>query len=451
MKKTKTIICGKIEIDGKQYDAEIIDDIFILKDEDLSNNLSRHIIGKVVLFIPTAKGGPDYYVFIEKRLTSYYSCTSFNILLLYRNYKDCENLYFEIESKGFTNAINSSFSNEANVLDYIDDNLNKDLFSSSITIENTQFQCSFSNIAKLKRNNLCPADFTSCLKLVPKDGLFVDKIKTVYDFAIKLLQFLTINTYSVIDEIRIINKEGGYSTIEIFEETTDLDIKNDRYLSIKPFSKNIGLMLECFPNSIKRQYNLYHYKREWVFEFDIVRLSGAFEDVFREYVEKSDAYKMVITKRKTEISYDELKKVLKEFSEQHNLGSNADFQFCKKLFEDYGGTLKNKLEFALNDFCSVMDYIIIDTSFFYSPALFETRLKDARNAVCHGLHNKKIDWKNAANDTLILQEIIYFILLKYKMKLPVEQIKESLDISFGNLNKQASFYKKDDPRIKWVD
>ena len=131
--------------------------------------------------------------------------------------------------------------------------------------------------------------------------------------------------------------------------------------------------------------------------------------------------------------------MLKDFSATHGLKDNEDFNFCRKLFDDYGGTLKNKLEFALNDFCETMDYRIIDNKFLYSPTLFETRLKDARNAVCHGLHNKIIDWRNAANDTLVLQEIIYFIILKYKMRLPEEQIRECLDISFGKLNKGISF------------
>lgn len=121
------------------------------------------------------------------------------------------------------------------------------------------------------------------------------------------------------------------------------------------------------------------------------------------------------------------------------------------MFDIYGGTLKNKLEFVLTDFCKSMDLIIIDDSFFYSPAKFETRLKDARNVICHGRYDNKIDWRNAANDTLILQELIYFMLLKYKAKMPRNKIKDCLDTSFGYLNKMSSLYKKNDPRIKWED
>ncbi len=451
MHNIKTIIYGKTSIDEKSYDAEIINDVFVLRKELFDEELISKIVGHVVLFIPEPKVGPKYYLYIEKRLTAYYSGTSFKIQLLYRRYDDVEEKCFEIESKGFTNSINTSFNNDESVLDFIKNNLEKDLLSCNFYVESTGYRCSFRNLAKYKQNNLCPVDFTSCLRLIPADGAFVDKIKDVYDFSLKLLQFITINTYSIIDEIRIMNSAGGYAVVEIFDDYSDFDANNDKYLSIRPLEKNISQLLEFFPNGITRQYNLYHYKREWVFEFDIVRMSGVFEDVFRDNVEKSDPYRSQLNERKGEISYKELKKLLKDFSATHGLKDNEDFNFCRKLFDDYGGTLKNKLEFALNDFCETMDYRIIDNKFLYSPTLFETRLKDARNAVCHGLHNKIIDWRNAANDTLVLQEIIYFIILKYKMRLPEEQIRECLDISFGKLNKGISFYKKDDPRNKWID
>ena len=134
----------------------------------------------------------------------------------------------------------------------------------------------------------------------------------------------------------------------------------------------------------------------------------------------------------------------KEFSDKYSLQTNADFLACKKYFEDYSGTLKNKLSFILRDFCKNMDFIPIDTHFFYSPVLFDQRLKNARNVMCHGQFDKKIDWRSAANDTYLLQELIYFIILKYGMKLKIEKIKECIDLSFGWLNYDLSLCKTDD-------
>lgn len=450
MNNKKVLIYGKADLNGRVFDAEIIDNVFVLRSDAFSKELVSLVLNGIVLFVPEARSGPKYYLCVSKMLNTYYSSISFEIQLLYRKYNDVNETHFEIESRGFSNAINSSFNPEQGVLDFIEENLNKDFLSCNINIDGIPFRCSFSNIAKYKNNNLCPVDFTSCLKLIPEDHNFTDKIRVVFNFALKLLQFLSINTYPIVDEIRVANTEGGYSKVEFFEDFSDKDNKNDKYLSVQPFSDKISQLLECFPSGITRQYNIYHYKREWVFEFDIVRLSGAFEDAFRDNVEKSSEYKILLTKRKEDIAFKELKQLLNDFSNKHSLANNEDFMSCRKLFDDYGGTLKNKLEFAINDFCKTMNYIIVDSGFFYSPTLFETRIKDARNAICHGLHNKKIDWKNAANDTLILQEIIYFILLKYKMKMPEEMIKDSIDCSFGTLNRSTSFYKKDDPRIKWV-
>lgn len=157
----------------------------------------------------------------------------------------------------------------------------------------------------------------------------------------------------------------------------------------------------------------------------------------------------IIEKKKKEIHYDELSTLLKDFAKKYKVKSNEDFRTCTMMFDIYGGTLKNKLEYVLTDFCNTMKMIVIDTGFFYSAMQFEGRIKDSRNSICHGLNSKKIDWKNVGNDTLLLQELVYFMLLKYKLKLPTSKIKNILDTSFGYLNSQLSFYKKDDPRIKW--
>lgn len=173
--------------------------------------------------------------------------------------------------------------------------------------------------------------------------------------------------------------------------------------------------------------------------------------MFRENIEKREEFNSIVIKKKEEIHFDELKKEIKSFAKKYKIFNKKDFYASFKIFEDYGGTLKDKLVFALESFCVTMDYIIIDMnmSWIYSPAAFETRIKDARNAICHGLHTKKIDWKNAATDTFVLQELIYFIILKYKVKIEDKKIRKCIEASsFSSINKKA-FFSRNDKRIRW--
>ena len=452
MKKLDSYIVGTMQINDKAFAVEIIGDILVVKTDLVLNKEQRAVIVNHVVSVKTkGKGSPMLYLYIDKRANAYYSAETFHILLLYREYEKTNNIQFEIISKGLTNAVNSDRKSGKDPLYKIKHNLGKNFLKTTTTFDNCEYDVCFCNMAIQNDNNLCPAEFTSALILRPKDGVFFNKLFSVFNFAIQFIQFVSLNTYPIIDHFIVRNDSDGFSEIEIYKDFDEYDSKNDRYLSIVSFHQYIDRFINCFPDIIPYRHNAFHYKREWIYEFDIVRMSGMFEWVFRELLEKSETYKNSLKKRKKKIHYNELSATIKAFSKKYNLGENEDFAFCKQMFDTYGGTLKNKLDFVLTDFCKSMDLIIIDNSFFYSPAKFETRLKDARNVICHGLYKKKIDWKNAANDTIILQELIYFMLLKYKAKLPRGKIRDCLDTSFGYINKSSSLYKKNDPRIKWVD
>lgn len=448
MEKYSSIIVGKVTILGKDYDAELINDVLAIKCEIMIKEVNT-ILNATIEFIPIAKGGPIYYLFIDKKNTDDYSYTSYHVLLLYRHFKSEREIGFEIISKGFTNAVNVPIRNLKDPFHNIRKNLEKEFLKADVRICENEYKSCFINHGFIKNNNLCPADFSTGLKLIPKDNKFIDKISEIYNFAIKFLQFITLNSYPKIDSFIIFNDKGGYSEIEINDDYSKCDDANDKFLYIRCLNKNINKIIDAFPNAMTRQHNLYHYKSGWVFEFDIVRLSGTFEGVFRENVEKNKTYKKIIEKKKKNIHYNDLLKILNDFGTKYEIKTNDDFNACTMMLKEYAGTLKNKLEFVLNDFCETMNMIVIDTGLFYSAKQFETRIKDSRNSICHGLNKKKIKWKSIGNDTLLLQELIYFMLLKYKMKISSSTIKMILDESFGHLNSQLFLYKKDDPRIEW--
>ncbi|MDY0138127.1 MAG: hypothetical protein RBR50_00320 [Candidatus Izemoplasmatales bacterium] len=448
--ENKRIIVGKIKIGENDYYSEIIDMTLNVKFVHVLSEERKLIIDKIIAFFPEARGKTIFYLKLGKLLQSYYSYESYEILLVHRDMGD-KKTYFELLSKGLVNALNIKEDNPGDFLEEISKKINCPILECEVNIKGNKYKCSFVNRALITKNNLCPAEFITGIQLVPLDGKFEDKFYDVYQFSLKLIQFVSLDTYTKIDSFVIYNDIGGYSEIEFPNNNDkDIDLKNNQYLSLNACEENLPKLLELFPDKIVRQHNLYHYKKEWVYEFDIVRMSGAFEDSFKEYVEKDKKYKDKLKKKQDEMFYKELSDLITKFAKEHNIKQNDDYNACRHMFDIYSGTLKFKLEYVLNDFCKTLDFIIVDTSYFYSPSKLEIRLKDARNAIAHGLHDKPIDWKNAANDTIVLQELIYFILLKYKAKLTNKQIKNTLSLSsFEQVNRNASFYKKDDPRIKW--
>ena len=148
----------------------------------------------------------------------------------------------------------------------------------------------------------------------PKDGIFFNKIFSVFNFAIQLIQFVSLNTYPIIDHFIVRNDSDGFSEIEIYKSFEECDSKNDRYLSIVSFRQYIDRFISCFPNIIPYRHNVFHYKREWIYEFDIVRMTGMFEWVFRDLLAKNKKYEASLKKRKKEIHYNELSAIIKTFS-----------------------------------------------------------------------------------------------------------------------------------------
>lgn len=447
MQQYLDIVEGTVTISGNDYDAELINDSLVIKKVKYNFKNAKSIINNTIEFIPKFNKKQTYYLYIDKIIISTHSCDEYHVLLLYRHYDDFEEISFEIMSKGFTNSINRSRHNLKTPFYNIKKNLEKEFIKTQISICDKKYEASFINRADYKVNNLLPIDFTTSLILKPIDGKFVDKIIDVYKFAISFLQFITLNTYTKIDKLLIINNVEGNSEIEINDNNnSSYDYDNTRYLYLNCLGTKICDVMNAFPDIMTRQHNAYHYKKEWVFEFDIVRLSGTFEGVFNKHVADDKDYLKLINSRKKEICYEELFRLLKDFEKEHKIKNNDDFDACMSSISKYSGTLKNKLEYVLTDFCKTMKMIQISADFFYSPEKFESRIKNSRNAICHGL-NSKIDWKNIKFDTLLLQELIYFILLKYKIHLSPKKLVAVLDESFGYLNKELSFIKNKETKI----
>ncbi len=437
---------GTAVVNGKSYEALINGDSFAIRSPFLRMEDKKQIIDNLIEFSPDGQHKPTYYIYLKEYKENCDGYEVFFLLLLYEKFnveEDC----FEIESKGFINCVNPPFKRDQNVLKQINERFKGVCLETKAIINQKEYRCIFENrFIPSNKNNLCPGVFTTAMKLIPTDEKFVENMRDIFFFSKRLLSFVTLNTYPVFDSFRIYNTCGGYSDIEVFDNNDDPKYANGRFLYLKPFGSDLSKLLNLFPNLVERQYNLFHYNQEFVYEFDIVRISGLFERVFEESVKEDPIYQKELKERQNSIGHNELKEIFKQHSKKYKLGNNEDFTFCKKLFDGYGGTLKNKLKFSLDVFCKTMGYQIKETAFLYTPSQFEKRLKDARNAVCHGLPGGKVNWRGVAEDTYVLQELIYFLLLKYKARFNEGQIKESLDESFGGLNFNLQFDKIGQPK-----
>lgn len=452
MEKFDKFLPGTMQLCGIDFPVEIINDSLVVKMNGLlSKEHKKAILSHVVSVRLKEKRSSVLYLYIDKIISGYFFAKVFHILLSYEEFEGTNNVCFEIISKGLIPAVNVKRKIGKDQLYDIKHNLGKKFLNAVTSFDGNEYDCCFENIALINNESLCSANFSTALLLKPKDGSYCDKIFSVFNFAIQLIQFVSLNTYPVIDHFIVRNDQDGYSEVKIYQSFEEYSFKNDRHLNISLFGRYINRFINCFPDIVPYRRNVFHYKAEWINEFDIVRMTGMLEWVFKNYVEKSKKYQNILKKKKKEIHYDELSNLIDIFSKKYKLKGNADFDSCKQMFYVYGGTLKAKLEYVISDFCNSMGFIIIDNSYYYSPALFETRLKNARNVICHGLYEKEIDWYSASCDTKILQELIYFMLLKYKAKLPSAKIKNCLRTSFQDINTESSLYKKNDPRIKWDD
>lgn len=259
----------------------------------------------------------------------------------------------------------------------------------------------------------------------------------IYNWVKNLLMFVTINRYTKIDMFMCLLENGGYLEPEIInDEGNNYGI--DSVLSYSDMKEQGSLFFSNVYNLFMHPRRLYLYEDGPVHDFDIVMITGTFEDAFNKYVVKT-GYKDEMIKIEKEIKKDELIVMLKNHSKKIKKKYKNDFKNAIKVVNDYSSSLKNKLSFIYNAFIKTMKFDeekIEKFSFFYNPSNLDKRIKDARNDICHGLESSKIDWRGARNDCIIVQEFIYFIVLKYFLNCSDSKIRHNLNTAFS-FNKEV--------------
>lgn len=289
----------------------------------------------------------------------------------------------------------------------------------------------YSNLKE--RKNGMPYEMNTFISL-ESSSFELGDLLDLYNWTKSLLTFITINRYTKIDLFMCMldnESSGGYLEPQLFTEKDNV-IGIDRVLSYSCMKKNC----EVFFNNVNKfflyPHRLFLYDDNVIHDFDIVLITGTFERVFDKYVTET-VLKKKIERMKKGIQLDQLNEMLKKHRNKIKEEYKEDFNNAITVVSKYTMSLKSKLSFIYEDFLKTMKYDsdkIKKFSFFYNPSKLEKRLKDARNDICHGLENPDVDWSGALNDCLVVQEFIYFIILKYCLKESNIMIKKNLSKAY---------------------
>lgn len=406
---------GLLKTKEKEYEALLTEKYLYVKFEETLN--PKDLLGRPLTFVSDRKPPQKFSLVLDfQNIGGDYF--PFHILLLHELIDESsKKTYFQIESKGLFRALNN-LSDLSRV--GLAKSTEKEKHQCEIKIESKIYKCSFVNLLLAKNIN-----FTTAIRLEPKDGLDESQIKDVYRFAKSLIEFLTLNTYSKIDNFEIYNEYKTCTEVLINQETNTE--ANNHFLFIGKI-KNLKQLLECFPSKIGQQSSLFYYDENF-HDFDIVRMLGKFEGLFNDFVEKSKEYIKQKKAFSESVHLDELKEILKGFKEKHGLNKNRDFDSILDSVGKYGSSLSSKLEYTFDNLSKVLNLSPSPQKFFCSSSMNAMKtLRDFRNAICHGHTNTKRT-SDLLLDSMILQMMIYFLILKYIAELSDSTIKKCFDNS----------------------
>lgn len=400
-------ICGigSIIHNSISYDACISNNKCIIANEDfkLITDLNQKWV-EFKWFNSTYEKEFEYYksfmVFLENPKYINSNQIEFEISYAFQFYnKKIKNITFT--SKALTNFYNEKINAKEFKKEYLIKKLEETMHKTStyeVPLSFGLFSFRFENeIFYMPReeiiNNIFPFDFKTTLTIEKKnENICYDEILKLIKYFFDFNRFISLNKYTKIDDcfIELIDSDENDSVIEvgIFKNYMN-NYKFEECFNILDFGDSITKFLVENGKFLNHSDNMYHFENGKTYAFDSVRISGAFEKIFKKYVKVNEI----------------------EGNQQKNQSKY----------------LKDKLEYIFKKYCDCLNYNYDKAiNFFYDPKNMSVRFKDARNDIAHGLENDKINWYKVSKDGFFVQQLIYFMILKYALNVPNEKIKNSL-------------------------
>lgn len=284
-------------------------------------------------------------------------------------------------------------------------------------------------------NAIAPYTPQTVLTFEKEEGFInCEDILLLIKYVFNLNRFITLNKYTKIDWCSL-NYNDNTIRVEILKEYEKTNECNESF-KLSDFGNKAVAFFENNGDFLKHSDNMYLFEEDRIYAFDIIRISGAFEKIFNKYVSKSLEYKKNIDKIKEEVHYREFKSIVDQFVKNMKLERNEIFNNMYRNFTNFD-TLKQKLDFIIKSFSKTMKFNcddIKDFSIFYTPKDLSQRFKNARNDIGHGLEKTETNWRGASEDSIFVQQLIYFIILKYKLNVADENIFKALNRIYYFIN-----------------
>ena len=427
---------GDIKINDEIFDSYILDKKIHIKCNDYRK--MQCLNNKWCLFYNHFYSGLSnvYMIFLENGNCEYNDLFEFDIVYLY-SYKNEKIESISFRSFAITNFFNErfKFKDEESRKQYIDH-----IYQIMEKKEEINIKLNFGNYFFEFQNSFiisdCDSSINNIIPFLPQTVLTIKKESGIIDsndilklikYVFEFNRFITINNYTKIDEC-MLNYKNCNVIVNIYKDYEKIN-KYAKCFHMTDFGDSLAQLLIHNGEFLNHSNNMYTFDDNKVYDFDIVRVSGAFEKIFNKYIAKNKEYENYLNKIKNEIHYNEFQNLICIFKKKYKLNNNEIFESMYMNFKRFG-TLKQKLDFIIIKFCECMEFQygnIKKKTYLYTPGELSSRFKNARNDISHGLENKNTKWYGASRDLFFVQQLIYFIILKYVINLPDKKIKTALN------------------------
>lgn len=253
------------------------------------------------------------------------------------------------------------------------------------------------------------------------DGFEENEILDIVNILKLFLQFICNKRIISIDKVNLMkeNEDTEYTAeMNIYSSETPFKVGRHKILNYNLIKDFIGDLLQEIANNTICFRSLFNYEENYITNIDIMNICACFENQFKNTY---PGYKDLAFKK---VKKDICIYIENYVTEDYDEKCKYHFQEIKKWINYYKGTLKEKLEYALNDYKTIMGDSFILHRFSKNYENMPNKFKDARNALNHG--NMKYQFSSDEYRHVgLVRSIIYMMILK-KIGMDAQKIKECI-------------------------
>lgn len=266
-----------------------------------------------------------------------------------------------------------------------------------------------------------PYDIKSCINVTIDDYFDENEILEIVNIIKLFLQFISNRRIVDIDGVYLMKEaeENAYTAeMNIFKSQKSFNIDRFGVLDYKLLKNYIEKIFQEIANNTICFRSLFNYEEKSITNIDIMNICACFENQFNQtYTDYKD-------KSFSIVKNDVLKYINGYINEKYNQDCQYHFEEIKKWIGYYKGTLKEKLEYALEDCEKIIEKHYIEFIFGKNYKEMPIKFKNARNALDHG--NMEYKFSSSEYKYVLLVRAIVYIMIFKKIGMNNEEIKKCI-------------------------